>query len=697
MKRYLSDIIDEQTISKWGVGTDVVIDTPTGSGKTTFVFNRLLPYAAERGMYLVYICNRRVISKQVSEEVYALNEEDIAALKTVPEKYRKYLRILTYQHFEAKQRFWKSFTDKAVAQMNHKERKLGYADYDDIDEIGNHIMFIVFDEAHYFLSDAQFNSKINFWLKAFQSMPQASRRIFFTATPEPLYYFLYAVGEPDLGENLVEQFKTEREISWSAEFLDKNLPADTVLSMVPDIALTGDERWLWALQKIASRYSTAFSTGSWSDAHTYAILLIKAYQQYKVINPNKDPFFALTQYMGEQIDQFKKWKKITYIKSELIFNEYSKINDYYFSDYSELLSLIKESPQKDKWLIFVDNKTDGSSLSEELNCAGYSAVFLSANSLKNRRAANEYQSIVNKQKFESNILIATEVLDCGASIHDLDVKNIVVSHSRKTVFLQMIGRLRLDNADKVNLFIKSRPPKETHVMINGLQRNITDLVDLSLLNVQKCQYTVDSQRQTQTTYVPYWNEEERAKVFQKLLSNRALSKLVNVKYEKIWKKNANRDQYPSFLGMEISAVGLLSMLYDLMQYRTAIKLYEDGCKDRAFSIKHQLGWLGKEYSIERWVGYKESVDALCDYCKQYEGAWVPSADMRRKLVDRFCLCSFLPEAIYADKAKYERDDRLPGLKKLNAALRERKIGYHIESKQLRVDRKRSTFWRIVSD
>lgn len=112
MKKYLSDIIDENAIDKWTCGNNIVINTPTGSGKTTFVFNRLLPYAAKRGMYLVYICNRKVISEQVSEEAYALSEEYEPAMKAVPEKYQKYLRIFTYQQFEAKQSFWKDMDYK---------------------------------------------------------------------------------------------------------------------------------------------------------------------------------------------------------------------------------------------------------------------------------------------------------------------------------------------------------------------------------------------------------------------------------------------------------------------------------------------------------------------------------------------------------------------------------------------------------
>lgn len=780
MKKYLSDIIDENTLTELiNSNRDLVIDTPTGSGKTTFVFNRLLPYAAERGMYVAYFCNRRVISKQVSEEAFALSDEAEAALKTVPQEYRNYLRIYTYQSFEAKHSFWKDdmfkpqtcFTnlenpndlvppfwelekdnwvptfywlpdnafvpayyrsedgvmmpyyyfvpngqkafvygmqrDGTMIQLFRemkdgskkplegkvpslysvrytlKEPNIGYSDYDAKDCIGERIMFFVFDEAHYFISDARFNKKIDLWLKAFTGMPRDGRRIFFTATPDPLYCFLYAANESQLGYNLIEWIKNGRETIEAVKKVDELLPNDYLPYGADHAGLS------YAMTKIAKYCGSAGY--NLDDIPFDEDYYVKVYQRYKQVNPNLDPLFEVTGYLEAAVRYYKD--RVVRFYADDLANEYDKMQVHYLYNYSGLIPLIKDSPPDEKWIIFIDVKRDGIMLSEELNAAGCSSTVLSKDSIKTERAGAEYQSIIARRKFNVKVLIATEVMDCGVSIHDADVKHIVISHPRKAVFLQMLGRVRLGEMDELNVYIKCQSAREIQNRIRGTVKSINGLADAELLNREKYVPKFADDK-IEYTAKPYWDDRERDAVFEKLTSDGGVMSLVNVDNRPFLPENANKNHYPSFIGLNVSLLGMLSLIYDLSLYRAAIK-QRDFEGDRAFYVKYQLGWLGKEYDVTRWVGYEKSADAVRAYCEAVGESGAPPEDVKRELIERFSLCSFMPESLYADAAKYKREGRMPGKKKLNDALCERGIGYVIKSKTKCIAGKRVTYWKFV--
>jgi len=95
-KQFVSDIVGED-YKKWKSGQNVLISTSTGSGKTWFVLNCLLPYAKAQGKHVVYYCNRRILSMQVQasaqRKLYAELGED-------KENLAPYFHIRTYQHTE---------------------------------------------------------------------------------------------------------------------------------------------------------------------------------------------------------------------------------------------------------------------------------------------------------------------------------------------------------------------------------------------------------------------------------------------------------------------------------------------------------------------------------------------------------------------------------------------------------------------
>lgn len=64
--RYMKDVIGDD-YKDWTKGTGVLIASQTGTGKTTFILEKLLTHAAENNKYVVYVCNRKSLNNQMRE------------------------------------------------------------------------------------------------------------------------------------------------------------------------------------------------------------------------------------------------------------------------------------------------------------------------------------------------------------------------------------------------------------------------------------------------------------------------------------------------------------------------------------------------------------------------------------------------------------------------------------------------------
>lgn len=124
----------------WNPNDVIFISSPTGSGKTTFVLNELLPYAILKHKRVLYLVNRSVLKKQLEE-----NRNECARYFRNQGRYlpriEDWFEIITYQTLETLIKA--SVYDPAA--FNKVNAYLGY-DY------------LIMDEAHYFMSDAVFNT-----------------------------------------------------------------------------------------------------------------------------------------------------------------------------------------------------------------------------------------------------------------------------------------------------------------------------------------------------------------------------------------------------------------------------------------------------------------------------------------------------------------------------------------------------------
>lgn len=321
---YISKIIAEDLVN-WQDSTQVFISAPTGSGKTYFVLNSLLPYALTMGREILYFSNRQILHQQLVNaacemfgvEYQKMRDEKIAEFPGIT--------FTTYQAWQEK--------------LNH------CVDVKD----DPYYFYMVLDEVHYFVADGYFNAES---YKLFEWLPEmhVSVRIAISATiEEGLPYFDFYSTE----WHIVEE-TAERQI---------------------------------------------------------------AYRRSRKI-----------------LDVLRGWYEYRFFYD--IKMEQPRYRICVYDDVDDIVEEINNDQTEDKWLVFQSNKERAAkNLQKRLEKA---AVFISADN----KEGEVVEQIVREQKFESQVLITTKVLDNGVSLHDERIRKIVMDTVDKTEFLQMLGRRR---------------------------------------------------------------------------------------------------------------------------------------------------------------------------------------------------------------------------------------------------------------
>lgn len=321
----------EKNLCEFTPRDPILIDAQTGSGKTTAIYKIIIPYALENNKNVMLLCNRVALSIQQKKEIMEITDSPLKGLLT-----EKGIReqtvfgnigVLTYHRLST---FLKDEKNKKWCE---------------------NLAFVISDEAHFFVSDAFFNSSCNFILKQFVQHFSHAVRIYLSATP------------------------------WD---------------------------FMYPLAKIEEKYFNNIN------------LSYLCYSQQLLLKPRTIQHFEFPR-------------------------DYSSVNLNFFKDVEEIIDLIEADPNE-KWIVFIDNTEKFSVFKNALEGR---VSFLNAN-LKDTPI---FQSLIDNQKFEEQVLITTAVLDCGINIHDSSLKNIAVFSDDRTATIQMVGRKRLDKNEKVNVWI----------------------------------------------------------------------------------------------------------------------------------------------------------------------------------------------------------------------------------------------------
>lgn len=654
--RYITDIIGDDYLN-WDSGESILISTPTGSGKSAFVLKKLLPHAISKGKHILYLCNRKILESQFTTD----SEKELKLLFAdaggIPDDMRHAIHITTYQRCETSKRFpdfdippnLSKYSREDIVRMERKhclpETKVIRAE---------DILYCVFDEAHYMISDSQFNAKINFWSCA--NFQRGFINIFLTATPEPFTAFMVS-RDP--------KFKLQEHIRKIQSTYDekaqtrKKLSKPRVIIKVGRISGTAYDDISFEKQRVIDAKCREI------EPYAEAICDLKLHQK----NLNFRTYTA-----------------------QLLENPYSGISSFYFRELDDLLPQLLMSTSENKWLIFVDREQDGMRLLGRLEQAGIPAAFLSAESIKHPgKARDEFCNITKKGYFVSSVLLATSVMDCGVSIVDSSVKNVAIAHHNKTTFLQMLGRVRLSDNRHIRIFIKMYNVQVINGVRNEYDKRLRFLTKFALRNSYDWEQAyLPTDRSDGMVRKPVLSKINKKDIAQEIQTPANISLL----YNRCSTQGTNQEILREF---EISKSAYVALLNEIAEYLDALNVYRNS-GDVVFYLKRQLSWIGKEYKEENWLGYDEAKAKIADYLSKLEGkVLITDADK-----DAFCaecmnlLEAFpLPPVVWKnDRCRYRRGVRLPKIHQLNAALVEKKVPYEICSNRKSQKGVRNTSWLI---
>lgn len=172
--KWVSDGLD-QYYRNWNSDNPVLISAQTGRGKNAFILDKLIPYAISIGAPVLILSNRVALEQQQKTEVicklknmgYAVPDYSEEELKDIDSF--GIITILSYHSCLSK------------LQLNRT--------YHFIQEY----RYIVFDEAHFFVSDCLFNASSYHILRSIVKNSPMAIHIFMTATPAEVYNKIFEI------------------------------------------------------------------------------------------------------------------------------------------------------------------------------------------------------------------------------------------------------------------------------------------------------------------------------------------------------------------------------------------------------------------------------------------------------------------------------------------------------------------------
>lgn len=145
--KYLTQQINEKDIKTWN-SKKVILDCPTGMGKTTLINKVVAKVAGNENALVLFLSSRTSLSEQQKENLKKLGVENV--------------QVITYQYLES--------------ILNRK------GDFD-----ASRYAFIVCDEAHYFTNDAIFNDNTAISYKWIEAQPTV---VYMSATGYTVFKYM---------------------------------------------------------------------------------------------------------------------------------------------------------------------------------------------------------------------------------------------------------------------------------------------------------------------------------------------------------------------------------------------------------------------------------------------------------------------------------------------------------------------------
>lgn len=175
--KYVSDVLTMKIWQFWQPGEQVFISAGTGRGKNTFIKNELLKHCGNQKV-VIFENRQSLMQQQIIDIISEIDPEvlkynDISKDNMVIFGAYKNIMIISYQC-------------AALKCMLRNNRFLDFC---------SQARYLIFDEAHYILDDANFNKGISFFAQTFlkKSFSNATK-IFMSGTMEEIYEYIQLIN-----------------------------------------------------------------------------------------------------------------------------------------------------------------------------------------------------------------------------------------------------------------------------------------------------------------------------------------------------------------------------------------------------------------------------------------------------------------------------------------------------------------------
>lgn len=682
----VSDRIGE-AYKNWGPKKPIVIHAPTGSGKTYFILNVLLPYIHRLGKKMVYLCNRSALRQQVKHKL----STDLAQ----PQMGNS---IITYNYHQLAALDLRPHNDPPPKQTASERvrweegREIAAADY------------YIFDEAHFFLSDAGFNLQINDCLKRIQTIQDRNPNaiwIYMTATIPYLWLYLKQFGSFDLFTiDIPYLCNPVYQNGWEGAGYERDYFFSSVKQLLeykecPDGICQRYERVKKDIALFQKVPLNAISISRYAQREYY---FRNIYQKY--------------------MDLYDKIKgAVDYYE---IKPDYSYINPVYFSTDDDLLDAVKQSAPDEKWLIFVESLRDGNALMEKLRLSGYpDTVFLTSktkNESRDSLARMTYASIVENEAFSQKVVISTKVLDNGVNLCDRALKHIVIQSFEETTFLQMLGRKRImDPTEEVRVYLRDRPEgsirKDFQMRIQSIILFWYQLYAIQERNELRSA-TTPGLAAFQARYIesghyknPYRNyigkQDMRYANTGKIATKDNPALMVDLYTPPKYTKAKLVYDYYKMLAMfeRVQNERWDQLFYNkqAMQSEDAFTKSEQKLISTQFMwLREQLSWMGLKpigpldpSEDQHWIhvqtgAFPRAKDELLDFLSMHTG--ILTEEEERKLKQLYC------DFVSLDRPPYQSRKEKGSVQKINQTFERKRFPYHLTSKKRTYLGKQRNWW-----
>lgn len=645
---YISELIKDGYM-QWKPGEKVFINTCTGSGKTTFVLNTLLPYAARSNQYIVLLVNRALLESQVNEMIH--------------QKYSKYQRnifVYTYQKYNQMQ---------------------------------EHIMvdYLVLDEAHYFISDSSFNE---YTAECFRELIQEYRHsviVLMSATPEYIYLAMknqYGIESPYITTGAHKHYSC-----YELDNLDELIYGKEYQYDFLNNENTSRENLKKLREAVEGIYYNLKNDRRLTNTASY-----RADEKWAINQLEK-----LTHYFRDCYERiWNTLKEVT--DGAWVYNnraDYSYLDVMYYNRQEDLIERIKRN-SKEKWLCFVNSKSKGEYLATELKQDGIDVIFLSKESRKKSKKSDEYQTydqIARKNTYGQQVLIATSFMDNGVNIYDPAVKHITIDAENQTEFLQMLGRVRIDPTwenHQVTLYLENKS-------VGVIKRNFNNTIMENIRFMARFQY-VKGQNVVDTDKVRTLRHKRIIR------DGKIMPEYMKYLEKELFDAKAQHGEDFIVRKYGIKSFFMKKNSYDYYKMMAWLEeVYESEAKGEMFRrigaeeeaekyiieypwIKYQLKWIGKEYDPAKWIhiiGHSSVEKELYEMLECYCDADLLEGNQKyfRSLIIRYGASMQPPHPI--------ADSKCSRIQMVNEAFREWGIPYFLEKKHKSIGGEQRDYWKIV--